>query len=195
MIHAIENLNALSNEGEHENINNLVTKINQQLKEINNLLGIQEGIQSNVSEDDLEDDLNFFDAQTGPNSQQRVRGPMVDVNDVIMFNGAQKSIGEIMDFLKGKNNQIKRNDPNNKYKIALDFIMKSPNSQEIQNYLQQDTYKGGRKTRKNKRKTRKTRKIKKQKGGYYYNPNTKRKSITSSSKRISKRTRRTTSSF
>jgi chromosome segregation ATPase len=185
MSQAIENLNALSDQQHHGDINNMVTKINQQLKEINRLLGIQEGIQNESEEE-------YFDAQMGPEPQIQRRGPMVDVNEVIIFNGQQQPIREIIGFLQRKNNQLKRNNPNNKFKAALDYIMSAPSSQEIQTYLQQDTYRGGRKTRKTRKQKRKT--IRKQKGGYYYNQNSKRRSITTS-RGSSKRTKRTTSSF
>jgi chromosome segregation ATPase len=194
MTHAIENLNALSNEQEHGNINNLVTRINEQLKEINKLLGIQEGRPIDVYVVEGESNNIPFQSQTGTReNQQRVRGPIVDINDIIMFNGAQKPIKEIIEFLQVKNNQIKRNNPNNKFKIALEYINNALTSQEIQSYLQLDTYKGGRKTRKAIKNKRKTRKIRKQKGGYYYNQNSKRKSITTTSRKTSKRTRRTLS--
>lgn len=181
MTRAIENLNSLSSEEEHGNINNLVTKINDQLKEINNLLGIQES-------------SNIYVVEGEPiigENPQRMNGPKVDVNDIIIFNGTQKSIKEIIKFLQEKNNQLKK-DPNNKFKKALDFINNANTSQEIETELNIDTYKGGRKTRKNKRKN-KRKTIRKQKGGYNYNKNSKRRSITTTSKRTTRRTRRTSS--
>lgn len=183
MSQAIQNLNSLSDQQDHGDINNMVSRINEQLKEINRLLGIQEGVEEE----------EFFDAQQGPPESRQRRGIIVNVDDIIEFNGEQKSIRDIIDFLKRKNDQLKRNNPNNKYKAAIDFIMNAPTSQEIQRYLQQDTYRGGRKTRKAKR-VLKRKTIKKQKGGYLYKQNSKRRSITTS-RRSSRRTKRTTSSF
>lgn len=183
MTRAVEYLNSLSDSSNHNEINGIIEQINRQLTEINSLLNIKEG----------NDDAEFFDAQN-------MRGPMVDKNSSIMFNGTQNTLENIIKFLKVKNNQLKNNNPDNKYKQALNFINNDATSAEaIQSYLDRDNYKGGRKTRKIKRrktrKTRKTKKVRKQKGGYHYSERAKRRSITTTARRASKRSSRRTSSI
>jgi polyhydroxyalkanoate synthesis regulator phasin len=86
--------------------------------------------------------------------------------------------------LKKKNAQVGR-DPNNKYAVALAKIQNAKNVQDVNNALFGLTFKNGAfmggKTKKTK-KNRKNKNTKKQKGGFRYSSNSRRRSLSSSRK-------------
>ena len=98
----------------------------------------------------------------------------------IIIDGINFTLGSIITQLKAKKQKVKHTGEPNKYTLALDAVYKANTPEEVIEALKSNvTLKngaimGGKKTRKNK-------KQRKQKGGYTYKVNSKRKSITTAS--------------
>jgi len=111
-------------------------------------------------------------------------------NSIIIIDGWQKPLSQIVNDLKSKIQKDSR--PNNKYALALQQLYEATDEEDVRNILsinnilytrKSGDMKGG--------KTKKKRKYKKQRGGFTYRPNAKRKSLATSlfSKTRSSRTR------
>jgi len=174
---AINNLSALSNATGQDEINGIIEQINSQLTEINNLLGVQGAsvVASNSNGLSLDTRITF------PNQNPT-------------------TLGEIIDALRSPDKYRVINWVDNVKQEILPLLDSATNEEEVirvfEGYDKNALFRGinmsgGRKTRRRKtRKGRKTRKIKKQRGGYHYSGHARRRSITTSSKRISRRTKR-----
>ena len=112
-------------------------------------------------------------------AQQRIPG-----NTRILYENTQFTLDDLRNQLQEKSRQDPR--PNNKYSQVLQQLQGANDEDDVKSILQSASImttrngkiKGGKKTKKNK-------KVRKQKGGYTYKVNSKRRSITTSSLRSS----------
>jgi archaellum component FlaC len=97
-------------------------------------------------------------------------------NEIININGENIAYGQLIQMLRTKDKQVRKRDPNNKYKQALDRLKTITSGSQVESALTEsgvifknNVVSGGRKTKKNR----------KQKGGFIYKTSFKRKNITS----------------
>lgn len=184
IVEATGRLNELNNPDDYnqDELNQRFTEIEQSIQSISNAIQGHPG--------------NPPSAGVRSASARQLRMPE---NTIIIVDGFQKPISQIVNDLKGKTRQDPR--PDSKYAQALQQIYGADDADDILNILTHNNIqynrsngilRGGKtkKIRKN-RKTKKIRKYKKQRGGFTYKPNAKRKRLTTSlfSKNRSSRTK------
>jgi chromosome segregation ATPase len=123
------------------------------------------------------------------NSQQPIQQTQMrlPLNTTILFENSQFLLGELINQIKIKAQQDNR--PNNKYSLVLNQLRGAIDESDVVSILEKNNInitsdgkiRGGRKTKKNK----------KQKGGYTYKTQSKRKTITSSLREVGRGRSRT----
>ena len=176
IVEATGRLNELNNPDDYneDELNQRFTEIEQSIQSISNAIQGHPG--------------NPPSAGVRSGSSAPARQLRIPENTMIIVDGFQKQLSQIVNDLKGKVKQDSR--PDSKYAQALQQMYGASDADDILNILTHNNIqynrssgvlRGGktRKIRKN-RKTRKIRKYKKQRGGFTYKPNAKRKRLTSS---------------
>jgi hypothetical protein len=90
-------------------------------------------------------------------------------------------LSKIISDLKTKSGKLSR-DPNNKYAVALQKVQAAKSVQDVNNALSRVEFKNGMIFGGRTKKNRKNKNTKKQKGGFRYSSNSRRRSLSSSRK-------------
>ena len=188
MTAAIDNLAALSETGSQGNTQQLITSISQQLDTIKRSLGIDAQQPIQVEEINRAGglDQNTKITKTYISNQRRKEKTFTLRALIVAIRASQ--IGGFQDIIQSINNSLNVEQIN----TILDNIDEGRLASVLDRVAQSSG--GGRKTRR--RKGRKTRRARKQKGGFQYKAHTRRKRISTTSRRSSNRrssTRRTSS--